>query len=79
MVNTIRMYDDHGRDFHPLTDHMTMLRNYSKGEIPDFSAFEILHQLMFDEMLSNLKGYLIISQKSSHNSFTNELACCSGY
>ena len=33
MVNTVRINADHGRDFHPLANHI------SKGEICEFSAF----------------------------------------
>ena len=32
---------DHGRDFHPLADHMTELRSFTKEENRDFS--EILN------------------------------------
>ena len=30
---------DHGRDFQLLADHMTKLRNFTKGGIGEFSAF----------------------------------------
>ena len=30
---------DHECDFHPFADHMTKLRNFTKGEIHKFSAF----------------------------------------
>ena len=33
MVNTVRSNADHGRDFHPLADHRTKLRNVTKVEI----------------------------------------------
>ena len=46
MVNTVRISADHGRDLHPLTDHMTKLQNVTKEENRDFSAFRFLHQLM---------------------------------
>ena len=49
---------DHGRDFHPLADHMTKLRNFT-GEI---LAFPFSLQLMF-QRLSNLIVCLMISQK----------------
>ena len=39
MVNTVWVKADHGRDFHPLTDHMTKLNNFTKGEIREFSVF----------------------------------------
>ena len=53
MVNTVRVNADHGRDFHPLADHMTT----------EFLAFPILHQLMFDQTLCTLIVCLITSQK----------------
>ena len=31
---------DHVRDLHPLADHMTKLRNVTKEENRDFSAFQ---------------------------------------
>ena len=40
MANTLRVNADHGRDFHPLVDHVTKLRNFIKGEIREFSAFK---------------------------------------
>ena len=36
MVNTVQVNDDHGRDFHPLADHLIKLRNFIKC---DFSTF----------------------------------------
>ena len=39
MVNTVRVNADHRHDFNPLADHMTKLRNFTKGENHDFSAF----------------------------------------
>ena len=38
MVNTLRVNADHGRDLHPLADHMTKLRNL-QVEIRKSSAF----------------------------------------
>ena len=38
MVNTVWVNADHGCDFHPLDDHMTKLRNFTKGENLNFSA-----------------------------------------
>ena len=38
MVNAVRVNADHGRDNH-LADHMTKLRNFTKGGNHDFSAF----------------------------------------
>ena len=31
MVNTVWVNADHGRDFDPLSDHMTKLRNFTKS------------------------------------------------
>ena len=39
MVNTVWVNADHGRDFHPLADHMMKLTNFTKEENRDFSAF----------------------------------------
>ena len=33
MVNTVWVNVDHGRDLHPLSDHMTKLRNFTEEEI----------------------------------------------
>ena len=71
MVNTVRVYADHGRDFQPLADHMTKLRNFTKGEIRKFSTFSFSFHLIFhqrltmdDQTFSNVIVYLMISQKS---------------
>ena len=50
MVNTLRFNADHGRHFHPIADHLTKLRNLTKAEIRNFSAFPFLLQLMFDKL-----------------------------
>ena len=39
MVNTVCVNADHRRDFHPLSDHMTKLRNFTKEENSDFQRF----------------------------------------
>ena len=46
MINIVWVNADHGRDLHPLADHMTKLRNFTKEENHDFSAFRLLLQLM---------------------------------
>ena len=51
------------REFHSLADHMTMLKNFTKDEIREFSAFPFSLHLMFDETLSNLIICLVISHK----------------
>ena len=51
----------HGRDFRPLANHMTKLRDYTKGENRDFSAFRFSLHLMLEQVLSNL----IVSQSGS--------------
>ena len=50
-------------DFHHLTDHMTMLQTFNKGEICEFLAFPFSLHLMFDQTLSNAIVCLMISQK----------------
>ena len=39
MVNTVWVNAGHGRDLHPLDDHMTKLKNFTKEQNHDFSAF----------------------------------------
>ena len=62
MVNTVWVNADHGRVFHPLADHMTKLRNFTKEENRDFSAFGCLLHLMLEQALTNLIVCLMISQ-----------------
>ena len=64
MVNTVWVNADHGHDFYPLTNHITKLRNFTKGEICQLSAFPLY--LMFDQTLSNLIVCLMISHKKLH-------------
>ena len=63
MVNTMWVNADHGCDFNPLADHMAKLRNFTKGEIRDFSAFKFPLHLMLEQALSNLIVCLMISHK----------------
>ena len=46
-----RVNADHGRHF--LVDHRAKLRNFTKGENREFSAFPCSRQLIFDQTLSN--------------------------
>ena len=62
MLNTVWVNADHGRDFHPLADHMTKLQNFIKEENCDCSAFQFSFHLMFEQALSNLIVCLMISQ-----------------
>ena len=39
MVKTVWVNADHGRDLHPLADHMTKLRNLTKEQNRDFAPF----------------------------------------
>ena len=39
MVNIVWVNADHGRDFHPLADHMTRLKSFTKEENRYFSVF----------------------------------------
>ena len=77
MVNTVQVNADHGSDLNPLAGHMTKLRNFTKGEICEFSVFPFSLQLLFDQTLSTI----IISDftKTTYKSCTNEPACCSRY
>ena len=63
MVNTVWVNADEERVFHPLADHMTKLRHFTKEENRDFSAILFSFQLMLEQALSNLIVCLIISQR----------------
>ena len=54
MVNTVRVYADHGHDSNPLADHMTNLENFTKEQNRDFSAFRFSLQQMLEQALTNL-------------------------
>ena len=55
---------DHGRDLHPLADHMTKIRNFTKEENRDFSKFRFSLQLMLEQLLTNVIVCLTISHKN---------------
>ena len=61
MVNNVSA--DHGCDFHPLADHMTKVKNFTKEENRVFSAILFSLQLMLEQALTNLIVCLMISQK----------------
>ena len=63
MINTVYVKADHGPDLHPLADHMTKLRNFTKEENLDFSAFRFSFHLMLEQALTTLIVCLMISQK----------------
>ena len=68
MVNTVWVNAGHGRDLHPLADHMTKLRNLTMEENLDFSVFRFSLQLMLEQALTNLIVFLMISQNQQlHN------------
>ena len=48
MEHTLRISGDHRIDF---ADHMTKLRNFTKGEIREFSAFSFSRQLIIKSLL----------------------------
>ena len=80
MVNTVRISANHGRDFNPLTDHITKLQNFTKGENHDFSAFRF--SLFFTLSLTIFFLFNSLSDdftKTSFKSCTNEPACCNEY
>ena len=62
MVSNVWAKADHGRDFHPLADHMTKLRNFTKEENLDFSAFRFSLQLIIEKARINFIVCLMISQ-----------------
>ena len=53
-IADIRIHADHGRDFSPLADHMTKLKNFTKDENHDFSAFRFSLHLKLTRLLSPL-------------------------
>ena len=57
---------DHGCDFHPLVEHMNQLRNFTIGEIHEFSAVPFSYLLILDQTLSF--NSLMILQKKLHKS-----------
>ena len=70
MVNAVWVNADHGRDFHPLANHMTNLRNFTKEENCDFSAILFSLQLTLEQ--ANLIICLMISQKKLHTKFNKQ-------
>ena len=60
-----------------LADHMTKLRNFTKGKICEFSEFPFSLLLTFDQILTNLM--FDDFTRTTYKSCTNELACCNGY
>ena len=61
--NTLRVNADHGRDDHPLADHMTKLRNVTKGEIREFSAFPFSLQLILDQTVTQTSYHVAVDTK----------------
>ena len=62
---------DHGRDFHPLADHMTNKKNFTKEENHAFSAFRFSLQLMLEQFNSlsddfTNKLHIKLAQTSYH-------------
>ena len=53
MLSTVWVNADHGLDLHSLDDHMTNLRNITKAENRDFSAFRFSLQLMLEQAFTN--------------------------
>ena len=43
-VNTVLVNTEHGRDLHPLVDHMAKYKNFTKEQNRDFLAFTFLLQ-----------------------------------
>ena len=62
MVKNVWVNADRGLDLHPLANHMTKLRNFTKEENRDFSAFRFSLQYMLEQALTNLIVCLMISQ-----------------
>ena len=64
MVNTMRVNADHGRGFNPISVHMTKLRNFTKCENRDFSAFRFSLHSVLEQALRQLIVCLMISHKN---------------
>ena len=65
MMHTVLVNAEHGRDFHQITK----LRNFTKQENRDFSAFRFSLHLMLEQAFSNLIACLMFSQ----NNYTPKL------
>ena len=55
MVNTVWVNADQGRYLHPLADHMTKSRIFTKEENRGISAFRFSLQLMLEQ--ASCSGY----------------------
>ena len=49
MVSNVRVIADNGCVFNHLADHTTKLRNFTKGENRDFSAFRFSLHVMLEQ------------------------------
>ena len=45
MVSTVWVNADHVRDLHPLANHITQLKHFTKGEFFEFSAFQFFSSI----------------------------------
>ena len=59
----MRVNADHGCDFHRLVDHMTKLRNFTKGEIHEFSVFPFSLQLIVQWILGRFDFFRKMNSK----------------
>ena len=66
MVSTVWVNVDHGRDLHPLDDHVTKLGNFTKEKNRDFSGVRFSLQLMLEHALTNLIVCLMVSHKKNY-------------
>ena len=64
MVNTVWVNADHGRDLHPLADHMTTLKftKFHQGRKSTFFSISICFQLILEQALTNVIACPTISQ-----------------
>ena len=62
---------DHGRDFHPIVNHKSKLRNFTKGEIREFQRFHF-HFNKFCRQNSIIYCLMISQNKTIYKSCTYE-------
>ena len=63
MVNTVWVNADHWHDLHPLAEHMTKLKHFTKEENRNFSTFRYSFHVMLQQALKNVIVCLMISHK----------------
>ena len=60
MVNSVRVNDNHGRDFHPLADHIPTLKKKVTFSVSTVT-YQILNHLIVCLMISHIKHRFNVS------------------